>query len=479
MPIAALLPRNGIQGDLTMSVVNAESSLFGAMMDALLVLAGVLMSCWLTGTEWDYTWSFISVCGVSSYYLLAQAFRIYRSWRVTALRKELSTVCLVWCFSGLAIFVVALFNPPFHDNTSALMLWFAITMVMLCLWRIIAYVVMWEARRHGFSTRKVAIVGYNDLGRKLADTIEGIGWKGMSFAGFYEDRTPSSGRTAGLPDADKIAGDMARLRGDVTSGKVDLIYITLPLRAESRIREIIENLSDTAVSVYIVPGNFTYDMLHLQLTTLGELPVIGICETPYIGIRRFIKRAEDLVIATMLLAIAAVPMLVIAAAIKLTSPGPVMFKQRRGGVNGEIITVWKFRTMTTCEDGDEVIQAKRDDARVTPIGRFLRRTSLDELPQLINVLQGDMSIVGPRPHALTHNDYYGPLIRRYMLRHKVKPGMTGWAQINGWRGETDLLSKMEKRVEFDLQYINNWSLLLDLKIVALTPVTLLRNRDVY
>src|SRR5690606_6928663 len=156
---------------------------------------------------------------------------------------------------------------------------------------------------------------------------------GMSFAGFYEDRTPSSGRTAGLPDADKIAGDMARLRGDVTSGKVDLIYITLPLRAESRIREIIENLSDTAVSVYIVPGNFTYDMLHPQLTTLGELPVIGICETPYIGIRRFIKRAEDLIIATMILAIAAVPMLVIAAAIKLTSPGPVMFKQRRGGVN--------------------------------------------------------------------------------------------------------------------------------------------------
>jgi putative colanic acid biosynthesis UDP-glucose lipid carrier transferase len=462
-----------------MSVVEAESSLFGAIMDALLVLSGVVLACWLTGTEWDYTWSFISVCGISSYYLIAQTARLYRSWRLTALRQEMGIVCLVWCFSGLAIFVVALFNPPFHDSTSALMLWFGITMVMLCAWRVIAYIVLWEAKRHGFNTRKVAIVGYNALGRNLADTIEGVGWKGLSFAGFYEDRVPSDGRTAGFSDENAIVGDMARLHDDVVSGKVDLVYITLPLRAEGRIREIIEKLSDTAASVYIVPGNFTYDMLQPQLTTLGELPVIGICETPYIGIRRFVKRAEDLVIGTALLVLASVPMLVIAAAIKLTSPGPVMFKQRRGGVNGEIITVWKFRTMTTCEDGDEVIQAKRDDARVTPIGKFLRRTSLDELPQLINVLQGDMSIVGPRPHALTHNDYYGPLIRRYMLRHKVKPGMTGWAQINGWRGETDLLSKMEKRVEFDLQYINNWSLLFDLKIVAMTPVMLLRNKNVY
>lgn len=462
-----------------MSVVESENSLFSAIMDALLVLAGVLVACWASNAEWDYTWSFIAVCGISSFYLIAQGTRLYRSWRVTALGQELGTVCLSWCFSGLAIFVVALFNPPFHDDVITLILWFVVAMVLLCAWRVVAYIVIWEARRHGFNTRKVAIVGYNDLGRKLAETIEGVGWKGLSFAGFYEDRTPVEGRTAGQVNADPIVGDLTRLHDDACSGRIDLIYITLPLRAERRIRDIIEKLSDSAISVYVVPGNFTYDMLHPQLTTLGELPVIGICETPYLGIRRVVKRAEDLVIATVLLALAAVPMMMIAAAIKLTSPGPVMFKQRRGGVNGEIITVWKFRTMTTCEDGAEVVQATRDDARVTPIGRFLRRTSLDELPQLFNVLQGDMSIVGPRPHALTHNDYYGPLIRRYMLRHKVKPGMTGWAQINGWRGETDLLTKMEKRVEFDLQYINNWSLLFDLKIVALTPVMLLRNKNVY
>ncbi|MDX9742043.1 MAG: undecaprenyl-phosphate glucose phosphotransferase [Gammaproteobacteria bacterium] len=462
-----------------MSVVEAESSLFAAVMDALLVLAGVVIACWLSNTEWDYTWSFIAVCGISSCYLIAQGTRLYRSWRIVALRRELGAVCLTWCFSGLAIFIVALFNPPFHDDAAVLMLWFVIALGLLSSWRVIAYIVMWEARRHGFNTRKVAIVGYNDLGRKLAETIEGVEWKGLHFAGFYEDRVPADGRTAGFADGDAIVGDLSRLHDDARGGRIDLIYITLPLRAEGRIREIIEKLADSVISVYVVPGNFTYDMLHPQLTTLGELPVIGVCETPYYGIRRLVKRAEDLVIGSVLLAMAAVPMMVIGVAIKLTSPGPVMFKQRRGGVNGEVITVWKFRTMTTCEDGAEVIQATRSDARVTPIGRILRRTSLDELPQLINVLQGDMSIVGPRPHALTHNDHYGPLIRRYMLRHKVKPGMTGWAQINGWRGETDMLTKMEKRVEFDLQYINNWSLLFDLKIVALTPLILMRNKDVY
>lgn len=462
-----------------MSVVEAESSLFAAIMDALLVLAGVAGACWIMGVDWDYTWSFISVCGISSYYILAQGTRLYRSWRNIALRNELGNVCLTWCFTGLAIFAVALFNPPFHDDPTVLMAWFLITLALMSGWRVVAYLVMWEARRHGFNTRKVAIVGCNELGGKLAGTISDVEWKGLRFAGFYEDRVPAEGRTAGFGDGAAIVGDMARLHEDACSGSIDLIYITLPMRAETRIREIIDRLADSTISVYVVPGNFTYDMLHPQLTTLGELPVIGVCETPYYGIRRFVKRAEDLIIGSVLLSIAFIPMLMIGFAIKATSPGPVMFKQRRGGVNGEIITVWKFRTMTVCEDGAGVAQARRDDARVTSVGRILRRTSLDELPQLINVMQGDMSIVGPRPHALTHNDHYGPLIRRYMLRHKVKPGMTGWAQINGWRGETDLLTKMEKRVEFDLQYINNWSLFFDLKIVALTPFTLIRNKDVY
>ena len=187
--------------------------------------------------------------------------------------------------------------------------------------------------------------------------------------------------------------------------------------------------------------------------------MISILESPFLGIDGTVKRLEDIILGALILALITLPMIFIALAVKLTSRGPVFFKQRRYGLNGKQISVWKFRSMTVLEDGDTVTQATKGDARITSLGAFLRKTSLDELPQFINVLTGQMSIVGPRPHAVAHNEQYRQLIGDYMLRHKVKPGITGWAQINGWRGETDTLEKMEKRVEFDLYYIRNWSLL--------------------
>lgn len=459
-----------------MSLTEGENSLLERIVDALLVLSGLIAACWYYGEEWDYSWSFLAVCGLAGYYIIAQSMHLYRSWRIVALRRELMHLWLVWCLAGLVIFAVALFNEPFHETPQVLMAWFLGTFLMLSAWRITLYLVLWEARRHGYKTRTVAIVGHNDLGVRLAETLGQAEWKGLKLAGFYEDRRRGAGRTA-REAADGICGRLDDLLVHAREGKIDLIYITLPLRAEDRIREILEKLADSTISVYIVPGNFTYEMLHPHLTTMGELPVIGVYETPFYGFAGFVKRAEDLLLGGALFGIALLPMILIGIAIKLTSPGPVFFRQRRGGINGEVIRVWKFRTMTVCEDGQDVAQATREDCRVTPLGRFLRRTSLDELPQIINVLQGSMSVVGPRPHALTHNTHYRPLIHRYMLRHKVKPGITGWAQINGWRGETEVLTKMEKRVEFDLQYINNWSLMFDLKIVALTPFMLIRNKD--
>lgn len=186
------------------------------------------------------------------------------------------------------------------------------------------------------------------------------------------------------------------------------------------------------------------------------------------GAWSLVKRAEDIVLSSLILLLIALPLLAIAAAIKLTSAGPVLFRQRRYGLDGRSIMVWKFRSMSVQENADVVLQATRNDARVTPLGAFLRRTSLDELPQFFNVLHGDMSIVGPRPHAIAHNEQYRKQVSGYMLRHKVKPGITGWAQINGWRGETDTLDKMRMRVEFDLEYIEHWSIWLDLKIILLT-----------
>src|SRR5690606_32379061 len=223
----------------------------------------------------------------------------------------------------------------------------------------------------------------------------------------------------------------------------------------------------------------SFNLLNHSITEVAGLPVLNLSATPMEGVNGLLKALEDRVLAALILLLIWPVMVAIAIGIKLSSPGPVIFKQHRYGLRGNKIEVWKFRTMTVCENDDNVTQAKRNDPRVTRFGAFLRRTSLDELPQLFNVLQGRMSLVGPRPHAVAHNEQYRKLIGRYMLRHTVKPGITGLAQINGWRGETDSLDKMQKRVEYDLYYIENWSLWLDLKIIFLTLFKGLRHPNAY
>jgi putative colanic acid biosynthesis UDP-glucose lipid carrier transferase len=206
-----------------------------------------------------------------------------------------------------------------------------------------------------------------------------------------------------------------------------------------------------------------------KLSSVKGIPVVSVFDTPLnSSLDGAIKRLEDLLLCAIILPLIAIPMLIIAIAIKITSPGPVIFKQMRYGVKGEQIEVWKFRSMSVCENGDSIKQATANDSRVTPLGGFLRRTSLDELPQFLNVLSGTMSVVGPRPHAVAHNEYYRKQIQGYMLRHKMKPGITGLAQISGCRGETETIDKMERRIHHDLEYIRQWSVVLDLKIVILT-----------
>jgi putative colanic acid biosynthesis UDP-glucose lipid carrier transferase len=233
---------------------------------------------------------------------------------------------------------------------------------------------------------------------------------------------------------------------------------------------LLRALANSTATVYLVADLPSYDLLSARWTALGNAPLISIHDTPFLGVCGCLKRLEDVVVGLAILLLVSVPLLVIAMLVKMTSPGPILFRQRRYGLNGREIRVLKFRTMTVCEDGPLIVQARQNDGRVTPLGRFLRRTSLDELPQFIQVLTGEMSIVGPRPHAVAHNERYRSLIPFYMLRHKVKPGITGWAQVNGWRGETPTVDLMEKRVAHDLEYINNWSFLLDLKIILLTIV---------
>ncbi|HBX5546745.1 TPA: undecaprenyl-phosphate glucose phosphotransferase, partial [Klebsiella pneumoniae] len=282
-------------------------------------------------------------------------------------------------------------------------------------------------------------------------------------------------------DSDDIEykGDFQKLIDDAKSGKIDRIYIAMKMSDEKEMKELIRSLTDTTCSVILIPDIFTFNILQSRTEDVNGVPVVPLFDTPLNGINMVFKRLEDIILAAIIILLISPILLVIAAVVKATSPGPVIFKQTRYGMDGKPIKVWKFRTMKVMENDDTVKQATKNDVRVTRVGSFLRKTSLDELPQFFNVLFGGMSIVGPRPHAVAHNEQYRNLIEGYMLRHKVKPGITGWAQINGWRGETDTLDKMQKRVEFDLEYIREWNIWLDLKIIFLTIFKGFVNKSAY
>jgi putative colanic acid biosysnthesis UDP-glucose lipid carrier transferase len=276
-----------------------------------------------------------------------------------------------------------------------------------------------------------------------------------------------------------LLGKIAGLPGYVKANEIELIYISLPMASQPRIVSLLDELHDTTASIYFVPDIFVTDLIQGRIDSVSGLPVVAVCETPFTGVSGLIKRGSDIVLSLLILALVCFPILIIALAIKVSSPGPVIFRQRRYGLDGHEIIVYKFRSMTVSEDGAVIEQARLQDMRVTPLGRFLRSTSLDELPQFVNVLQGRMSIVGPRPHAVAHNEMYRKLIKGYMLRHKVKPGITGWAQVNGYRGETEILDKMKGRIDFDLDYLRNWSLRLDLYIIARTVWVVLKENNAY
>jgi putative colanic acid biosynthesis UDP-glucose lipid carrier transferase len=325
--------------------------------------------------------------------------------------------------------------------------------------------------------RKVAVIaGANDLGRKLAERLDDP-MLGVRFAGFFDDR--AAGRLQNVPEAQNLGG-LSRLADYARSHHVDTIYIALPMASQPRILKLLEDLRDTTASIYFVPDIFVSDLIQARVDSIGGLPVVAVCETPFHGFNGVVKRLSDVFLASAILVAISPLLLAIAIGVKRSSPGPILFKQRRYGVDGRKIVVYKFRSMTVAEDGDVVRQATRNDSRVTRFGAFLRRTSLDELPQFINVLQGRMSVVGPRPHAVAHNEMYRKLIRGYMIRHKVKPGVTGLAQVSGFRGETDTVEKMKGRIDYDLTYLRNWSLLLDLQIILKTVVVVLgKDKNAY
>ncbi len=327
-------------------------------------------------------------------------------------------------------------------------------------------------------SKQAVVIGMNEQGAELTTRLTHSPYTDLRLLGFFDDRNPerlhNSGRHAAplLGRIDEVA-DFVKREG------VHLIYISLPMATQPRIMRLLDALRDTTASVYFVPDLFVTDLIQSRMETVCEMPVVSVCETPFTGSNGILKRLSDIVLALLILALISPLLLAIAAGVKLSSPGPVIFKQRRYGLDGKEIIVYKFRSMTVCEDGGQIAQARKGDQRVTPLGRILRKTSLDELPQFINVLQGRMSIVGPRPHAVAHNEMYRKLIKGYMVRHKVKPGITGWAQVNGLRGETETLDKMKARVDCDLDYLRNWSLGLDIYIIFKTVAVVVKDQHAY
>lgn len=447
----------------------ASISVLQRALDLLVISASMAGLVYWHGDQINNEHVIATLLALVIFYLLSDLGQLYASWRGERIREELRKAGGIWAasFTSVLLFDYFFAPTPLLGDTPLLQ-WFSVVLILLCGYRVLLRAILNTLRRKGFNTRSVAIAGAGPLGQRLATNIAGAPWMGLDLMGFFDDKRRDPIRLSGSKVRIPISGSLEDLVEQARTGQIDRVYITLPMHSEGRIKWLVNQLSDTTTSVYIVPDVFVFQLLHARSQNINGVPTIGIFDSPMTGANTIVKRLEDLTLSALILILIAIPMALISIAIKLTSPGPIFFRQKRYGIDGRPIEVLKFRSMHVMENGLNVTQATRDDARITPIGAFLRRTSLDELPQFINVLLGDMSIVGPRPHAVAHNEHYRRQITSYMLRHKVKPGITGWAQINGWRGETDTLDKMQKRVEHDLAYIHNWSLWWDLKIVFLT-----------
>lgn len=365
---------------------------------------------------------------------------------------------ILWLL-GVATGYISLFY------TKTLLIWLALTPIL----QIISTVFLKEFSPFIIQLqgpiKKSVIVGVNTRSIDLAKKIVSSHYHAVRFMGFFEDRELNR-----LPEGfdTPLLGKLNELPLYIKENNISIIYLSLPMARQPRILNLLGALKDTTASIYFVPDIFLTDLIQSRIDEIGGIPIVAVRETPFTGANGLIKRATDIIFTLGILTLTFPILLIVTIGVKLSSPGPIIFKQRRYGLNGEEILVYKFRSMTACDNGDQVAQATKNDQRITKFGHFIRKTSLDELPQFINVLQGRMSIVGPRPHAVVHNELYRKLIEGYMIRHKVKPGITGWAQVNGLRGETEVLEKMQARIDYDLEYLRNWSPRLDIYIILKT-----------
>jgi len=415
-------------------------------------------------------------------YVVFRQSGTYRSARGRAFTSEIARLFLAWM---VVILWIGLFAFLTKTGEIVSRRWFGASMLSaflaLTALRFVVRHILMQLRERGLNWRSVLIVGTGPLALQTIASLDENNWTGMKVVGIVaKDESESNEKVAGYDVVATCSNVHTYIEAQREKrNPVDQIWIALPLKHETAIGQIVDNLKDSSTNVCIIPDLLGSQLMNGAFDQVGGIPLISLTNVRITSVGEAVKRLFDVAAATIGVIVLSPLYLIIAVLIKLESRGAVFFKQKRYGLDGRVFLVWKFRSMTTTEDGDKVTQAVAGDARITRVGRYLRRTSLDEIPQLFNVIGGTMSLVGPRPHAVVHNEEYRRKITGYMMRHKIKPGITGWAQVNGWRGETDTLEKMEKRVEYDLEYMKNWSPWFDIKILALTVVRGFVNKNAY
>lgn len=462
-----------------MAIVHSSQSsvrLILRILDVFIPFGMLYISTFLNHVPWTRAYILL---GVLASLMLAITLRIVNAYQVFQEDKSYSeAISLIRAWTVVLVSLLALgWATQSTDFYSRLVLgfWSIAVPIFLIVQHLVINMVARKMLGKRGHLRRAIIVGTGSLGKEIYQRIVNSEIViGIKIVGFIDNCNGVS-----THDDDIILGDISDLRNVIARNQIELVFLALPMNRTEQILEAFEVCQQTTVSVMLVPDLFMFELRDARHQDIAGMPVFVLNETPFWGVHGVAKRIEDLILASLSLLFLWPIFVIIAIGVKLSSPGPILFRQRRHGLDDTVFHVYKFRTMTVCEDGGEIRQAQRDDPRITRFGAFLRKTSLDELPQLFNVLKGEMSLVGPRPHALAHNEEYKQRISRYVWRHKVRPGLTGWAQVNGWRGETDTLEKMQKRVEHDLWYIANWSIWLDIQILLKTVWIVLTRKNAY
>jgi len=471
------------------------------VLDPALIVICLLASCMVAGTGFGAGELVLAVIVFSLTFPSEVSLHKLRQNLAGTIFVNWSLMVALLVFFGYATKFVWVFDQRM------LLAWFVVTpCVLYVAHRSIPYLVPQLLAIDGY--RSAVVVAANEVGSRMARNIVDHPALGFRFLGFFDDglfEPGTGGVMHGRSDAadygavallesaaaaarstvaaavapGPVLGRVDAAAAFVKANRVEAVFIALPMAAQPQLLKLLDEIKDTTASVYFVPDIFITDLINARIDDINGMPVMAVCESPIVGLNAVFKRCFDLAVGGLALLAFSPLMAAIALGIKWESPGPILFRQRRYGLDGRQIVVWKFRSMTVVEDGSIVRQATRDDARITRLGSFLRRTSLDELPQLFNVIMGTMSLVGPRPHAVAHNEEYRGLIKGYMVRHKVKPGITGWAQVNGLRGETDSVDKMRRRIEHDIEYLRRWSPGFDALILFKTAIIVFQRTNAY